>query len=103
MTAENKCLFGISKPVVGLGPSASDDTWTKDKCAIIYSGECSKLFRLMYERMRDTTVPRYSARGAPKSAHDDLDCRYGRAAASSVWNSREIATVLPLEEANLVH
>ncbi|KAJ8105786.1 hypothetical protein ONZ43_g7285 [Nemania bipapillata] len=110
MTAEYKCLFGISKPVMGLGPGTSDDTWIKDKCIVVYSGERGKLFWFLYGRMDRVygshEIPRYNDGDASKFAHENLDLPLrpgGSIKFADVWDAREVATMLPLEEANFAH
>jgi hypothetical protein len=108
MTAEYKCLFGISKPVDGLGPGTSDDTWDKGKTVVVYSGERGKLFWFLYEKMdriyHAHEIPRYDNAEALKFAHDNLDMPIlpgGSVKFAHVWEAREVATMLPLEEVNL--
>ncbi|KFA67205.1 hypothetical protein S40285_06281 [Stachybotrys chlorohalonatus IBT 40285] len=107
MTAEYKCLFGISGSVTGLGPGTSDDTWDKDLTVVVYSGERGKLFWFVYARMdriyQADEIPRYSDQDATDFArkHLDVPLRPGGAVKfADVWNAREVATMLPLEEAH---
>ncbi|RYP56579.1 hypothetical protein DL771_011758 [Monosporascus sp. 5C6A] len=51
MMAEYKCLFGTSKPIAGLGPGSSDNTWAEDMTIVAYSGEHGKLFWFPYGRV----------------------------------------------------
>nr|BDX35614.1 FAD-dependent monooxygenase StrN [Stachybotrys sp.] len=110
MTAEYKCLFGISNPVPGLGPGTSDDTWDKDLTVVVYSGEMGKLFWFVYARMdrvyQAHEIPRYSADDAVEFALKQLDVPLrpgGTVKFADVWSAREVATMLPLEEAHFPH
>ncbi|KAK8067438.1 hypothetical protein PG996_006550 [Apiospora saccharicola] len=107
MTAEYKCLFGVSGPVPGLGPGTSDDMWAKDLTVVAYSGERGKVFWFVYARMDRVygahEMPRFTDAEVARFAHKHLDVPLrpgGSITFAHVWKRREVATMLPLEEAH---
>ncbi|KAK7906569.1 FAD binding domain protein [Apiospora marii] len=107
MTAEYQCLFGVSGPVPGLGPGTSDDMWAQDLTVVAYSGERGKVFWFVYARMDRVygghELPRFTDADAARFAqrHLGVPLRPGGAVTfADVWRAREVATMLPLEEAH---
>lgn len=105
MTAEYKCLFGMSKPVAGMEPGSTDDTWGKDVSTVTSIGPGGTIYWFLFERMpriyQAGEMPRFTTEDAVKFAQDHRKVPIrsgGEITFGLLWDRREVATLLPLEE-----
>lgn len=110
MTAEYKCLFGISKPILGFNPGEEDDTLAHNVSTVVSSGYGGRVFWFLFGRMDRVyeahEIPRFNAEDASKFAqeHADLPVKPDISIKlSTLWDAREVATLVTLEEADFKH
>ncbi|KAL4992934.1 hypothetical protein BDV10DRAFT_180047 [Aspergillus recurvatus] len=108
MTAEYKCLFGISSPIPELEPGMSDDTFAQGVSLVVSSGKQGKLFWFLFGHLPRAVsgdgIPRFDAGDADQFAREnrDLPVRPG-ITFGDLWRRRRVATLVPLEEADFAH
>ena len=110
MTAEYQCLFGISRPVPGLEAGDSDDMFAKDVSMVVATGKGGKVFWFLFGKMPRVygthEIPRFDAQDAARFAqeHGDLPVRpEGTIKLATLWEAREVTTLVPLQEADFAH
>ncbi|KAL3450548.1 hypothetical protein BJX65DRAFT_305383 [Aspergillus insuetus] len=108
MTAEYRCLFGISSPIPGYAPGCSDDTIGKDVSTMVATSKGGKIFWFVFGRLdrvyNNGEIPRFDAQQTAAFAqqHANLPVR-GGITMGQLWNCRQTATLVPLEEADYEH
>lgn len=108
MTAEYRCLFGMSSSIPGYEPKCSDDTIAKDVSTMVATSKGGKIFWFLFGRLdrvyQHEEIPRFDQAETVKFAeeHADLPIRDGITVAD-LWKHREAATLVPLEEADYAH
>ncbi|ETS86467.1 hypothetical protein PFICI_00295 [Pestalotiopsis fici W106-1] len=110
MTAEYKCLFGISTAVSGLPSHHFDVTYIKDLTPIIITGEGDRVYWFLIARLdkvyRDKDIPRYTRQQELDfvSSHFDIPLTEdGKVRFKDVWNRRVSSRLVALEEAFFPH
>ncbi|KAL2789393.1 hypothetical protein BJX66DRAFT_339383 [Aspergillus keveii] len=105
MTAEYRCLFGISSPIPGYVPGCSDDTIGKDVSTMVATSKGGRIFWFLFGRLdrvyKNDEIPRFNAQETVAFAqqHADLPVQ-GGTTMGQLWNCRQTATLVPLEEAD---
>ncbi|KAL2849403.1 hypothetical protein BJX68DRAFT_267254 [Aspergillus pseudodeflectus] len=105
MTAEYRCLFGLSSPVPGYAPGCSDDTIGKDVSTMVATSKGGQVFWFLFGRLdrvyKNGEIPRFSAQETAAFAqqHANLPVQ-GGITMGQLWKSRRTATLVPLEEAD---
>ncbi|KAL2824224.1 hypothetical protein BDW59DRAFT_147668 [Aspergillus cavernicola] len=107
LTAEYKCLFGISNPVAGLTPGSYDVTHAQAVSTLVITGKGGKIYWFLFGRMPQVhtnhDIPRFTPMDAEAFAveHRALPIRpHGRITMGHIWEARERATLTSLEEAD---
>lgn len=111
MMAEYQCMFGISSPIPGLDAGMTDDTLARDVSMVVASGKDGKIFWFLFKRMPQVyhshEIPRFDSADALKFAEQYFDFPVQSGASnikfSDLWERRETATLVPLEEADFAH
>jgi hypothetical protein len=108
MTAEYRCLFGISSPIPGYASGCSDDTIGKDVSTMVATSKGGKIFWFLFGRLdrvyKNGEIPRFDAKETAAFArqHADLPVQ-GGITMGQLWNCRQTITLVPLEEADYEH
>ncbi|KAI3242676.1 hypothetical protein DTO012A9_632 [Penicillium roqueforti] len=108
MMAEYQCMFGISSPIPGLDAGMTDDTLARDVSMVVASGKDGKIFWFLFKRMpqvyQSHEIPRFDSADTLKFAEQYFDFPVQSDASnikfSDLWERRETATLVPLEEAD---
>ena len=107
MSAEYKCLFGISSSVQGLSAGSYDVTHAKNVSTLVITGKGGKvywfLFGLMDRVYQSHEIPKFTSEDAAQFAlrHKDLPILpRGLVKMQHLWESKEISTLVSLEEAD---
>ena len=110
MTAEYRCLFGISPPQEGLPSRTFDTTYIKDLTPIVITGKDERVYWFLIERMPKKChfghIPRFSREQAEEFAVQHLDVPLapnGKVRFRQLWETHETCTLLALEEAYFEH
>jgi len=107
MTAEYRCLYGISSSIPGYNPGCSDDTVAKDVSTTVATSK-GKIFWFLFGRLskvyKHDEIPRYGQVEAAEFAqqHSKLPVR-GGITMGDLWSRRQNVTLVPLEEADYAH
>ncbi|KAI5357472.1 Putative FAD-binding domain, FAD/NAD(P)-binding domain superfamily [Septoria linicola] len=107
MTAEYRCLFGISQPTPGLDvEGAADLTYDKGQSFLVITGKDRRVFWFYFEKLdkaykySDPDFPRYTkpdAEGlAAKNSHRKC---HTTVTLGDLWENRVSYTLVPMEEA----
>ncbi|KAK0615696.1 hypothetical protein B0T17DRAFT_510279 [Bombardia bombarda] len=110
MTAEYQCVFGISKPVPGLDAGSNDITHSEGVSTLVVTGNGGRVYWFLFGRMdrvyKMDEIPRFSALDAEAFAkkHSQLAIRpQGLVKLGHLWEAREHATLIALEEGDFAH
>jgi FAD binding domain len=110
MTAEYKCLFGISGPVPGLTPGSYDVTHAKDVSTLTITGKDGKVYWFLFGRMnrvyKSHEIPRFGPKDASLFASQHMGLpimSHGQVQLSHLWESQKTSTLVALEEADFAH
>ncbi|KAL4746284.1 hypothetical protein BDW72DRAFT_197825 [Aspergillus terricola var. indicus] len=111
LTAEYRCLFGISSPVPGLEAGSYDVTQAPDVSTLVITGKGGKVYWFLFGRMPcvyhgPDQIPRFTAQDAELfvSEHLQLPIRPQRTVTlAQIWEARQQAMLTALEEADFRH
>ncbi|KID64203.1 FAD-dependent monooxygenase andE [Metarhizium brunneum] len=110
MSAEYKCMFGISAPIPELTPRSFDVTYNKDMSPIVIVGKHGRVYWFLIARMPQVfkagNIPRFSDEEARAFAEEHLDQPLMPGALVKVrdlWERREAYNMVALEEAYYDH
>lgn len=107
MTAEYRCLFGISDPVPGLeSPGFCDLCYDKAKSFLVITGKDKRIYWFYFEKLdkvykhSEPDFPRYTRADAEKVAADNLDRKFHETLTlGDLWKTKITCTLVPMEEA----
>lgn len=108
MTAEYRCLFGISSPIPGYEPGCSDDTISNNVSTMVAVTKGGKIFWFLFGQLprvyQHDEIPRFDEIDAAKFAqqHSKLPIKPG-ITMGDLWSRREKVTLVPLQEADFAH
>ncbi|KAH7308987.1 hypothetical protein B0I35DRAFT_515348 [Stachybotrys elegans] len=108
MSADYRCLFGISSPIPGLEEKTIYRTFNKNWSFLVVIGKDGQCFWFVFEKLDSTyrppNMPRYK-----ESHHADFIAPFlGRYVSQTVtfealWKRKKVATLTPLEESHHSH
>lgn len=107
MTAEYRCLFGISDPVPGLeSPGVCDLCYDKAKSFLVITGKDKRVYWFYFEKLDkvykhgEADFPKYTRTDAEKVAADNLDRKFHETLSlGDLWKTKVTYTLVPMEEA----
>lgn len=107
MTAEYKCLFGISKSVPGMTLGESDDMMSQDVSTVASATLGDRVFWFLFARLprvyKAHEIPRFTDKDAANLAaeHANVPMRPGATVKlSDLWETRQVTRLATLEEAD---
>lgn len=110
LSAEYRCLFGISDPVSGLEPGSYDVTHSRDVSTLVITGKGGKVYWFVFARLarvyRGPDIPRLTPQDAEQFAmtYQHLPIRPSSSVIlQDIWKARLQTTLTALEEADFAH
>lgn len=110
MTAEYKCLFGISAPVSGLKVRDFEVTYTKDVSSMVIIGKGARVFWFLFGRLphicRSNEIPQFSQSDLEHFAQQNLDLPilpHGTVRFRDIWENKERCNLVAVEEADYIN
>ena len=107
LTAEYRCLFGISDPVPGLEDTGVCDLcYDKAKSFLVITGKDKRVYWFFFEKLdkvykhSEPDFPRYTRADAEKVAADNLDRMFHETLTlGDLWKTKVTYTLVTMEEA----
>lgn len=110
MSAEYKCIFGISKNIPGMETGQTDRTFAKDMSTLSYVGKEGKVFWFVFAKMDKVyhypDIPRFTQEDAATLMEKigGLAIREnGSVTVQDFWDTRQTSQLVAIEEAAYQH
>ncbi|KAL9123289.1 MAG: hypothetical protein Q9187_000161 [Circinaria calcarea] len=110
MTAEYKCLYGISSPVAELPSGNYDITYKKDVSTMVITGKGGRVFWFLFSKMarryKSGEIPRFTEADTEELVQQNLNLAIlpqGLVKFGDIWKHRESYTLVATEEADYDH